>query len=76
MSGKEAYEKIKEINPDIKVLFASGYSSDYIVAKNIFGHELNIIAKPSLPKDILRMVREVLEKQPEPEQQQEKNTVH
>ena len=26
MSGGETYDKLKEINPDIKVLLASGYS--------------------------------------------------
>jgi two-component system cell cycle sensor histidine kinase/response regulator CckA len=28
MSGGEVYDRLKEINPDIKVLLSSGYSID------------------------------------------------
>lgn len=32
-NGKEAYEEIRKVRPDIKVLFTSGYTGDIIQKK-------------------------------------------
>jgi DNA-binding NtrC family response regulator len=61
-SGKAAYEEIKKIKPDIKALFMSGYSTDILSMKRIVGGELNFIVKPVSPTELLKKIREVLDK--------------
>ncbi len=62
-NGKEVYEAIKEIEPDIKVLFASGYPADIIHKKGILERDMNFILKPFSSREFLRKVREVLDRQ-------------
>lgn len=61
-NGKEVYKTIKNIKPNVKILFMSGYASDFIQKKEIFDQGLNFISKPVSPTDILRKIREVLNK--------------
>ncbi len=60
--GKEAYDAIKKIKPDIKVLFMSGYSEDVVSKKIILDERLNFISKPISPSDFSRKVRDMLDK--------------
>lgn len=59
-SGREAYDEIKRIRPDVKSLFATGYTPDIITQQQIHP-EIELINKPVAPKDLLRKVREVLD---------------
>ncbi len=61
-SGKVVYEEIRQIRPDIKTLFASGYAMDIIQKIGILEEGLNFVLKPLSPKELLRKVREVLDK--------------
>jgi CheY-like chemotaxis protein len=61
-SGKDAYDEIKEIEPDIKVIFASGYASDTIHQKTLANNNVMLISKPYLPTNLLTMVRSALDK--------------
>ncbi len=61
-NGKEAYEEIKKINPDIKVLFTSGYTREVVINKGIHDNVVNFIQKPLSSYDLLNKVREVLDK--------------
>jgi PAS domain S-box-containing protein len=61
-NGKEAYEEIKKVRPDIKALFISGYATDIIHEKDILEKKINFISKPILPTELLKKVREVLDK--------------
>ena len=61
-NGKEAYEEIRKIRPDIKTVFISGYSSDILHDYDIMEEGINFIAKPVSPEVLLRKVREVLDK--------------
>jgi PAS domain S-box-containing protein len=60
-NGKDAYEEIKNISPDIRCIFMSGYSADIIHKKGVPEGEINFISKPVSPKELLRKVREVLD---------------
>lgn len=60
--GKEVYEEIKKIRPDIQVLFASGYPSDIMHKKDICEQGLDFILKPVPPQELLRKLREILAK--------------
>jgi PAS domain S-box-containing protein len=59
-NGKEAYEEIKRINPDIKVLFTSGYTRDVVINKGVHDKTVNFIKKPLSSYDLLDKIREVL----------------
>ena len=61
MDGKEVYENIKKINPDIKAIFLSGYTANLIQQKGVLNKGLNFIMKPVSPKNLLRKTREVLD---------------
>jgi two-component system, cell cycle sensor histidine kinase and response regulator CckA len=61
MGGGETYDRLKEINPDIKVLLASGYSIDG-QAKEIIGRGCNgFIQKPFNMEKLSRKIREILD---------------
>jgi signal transduction histidine kinase/ActR/RegA family two-component response regulator len=61
-NGIDAYEEIREIEPDIKVIFASGYSTEAVQQKTLADENIKSISKPYLPSDLLSLVRSVLEK--------------
>ncbi len=62
MNGKNVYEEIRKIRPDIKVLFASGYSADIMHNKGILEEGFSFISKPAPPDILLRKVRETLDR--------------
>ena len=61
MNGREAYEEIKRIKPDMKALFISGHTRDVILDKGIKEKELNFLSKPVSPWALLRTVRDILD---------------
>jgi len=62
MNGKEAHEKIREIKPDIKALFVSGYAAEIIHKNGILEEGTNFMFKPVSPEDILKNVREAIDR--------------
>ena len=62
ISGKEAYDEIIKLRPGIKALFSSGYTADRIDTDSILKEGFDFIMKPVSPKDLLRKVRDVLDK--------------
>jgi PAS domain S-box-containing protein len=60
-NGRETYDEITKINPDIKVIFTSGYTKDVFFDKGIQDEKFNFLQKPILPDALLRKVREVLD---------------
>jgi len=62
MNGKEAYDRIKKIRPNIRVLFISGYPAHFINKNGMIDKGLDIIAKPVSPVALLKKVKEVLGK--------------
>lgn len=59
-NGKEAYNEIKNIKDDVKVIFISGYSA--AATAELLDEQLNYMAKPVSPRDLLAKIREVLDK--------------
>jgi len=60
-NGKEVYEAIKKIRPDMKALFISGYTSEIISTQGMIDQDINFVGKPVSPDTLLRKVREVLD---------------
>jgi hypothetical protein len=61
MNGKEAYDEILKVAPNIKALFLSGYTKDIINKKGILEEGLNFISKPLSPVELSKKVRDVLD---------------
>lgn len=60
-NGKELYDAIIKIRPDIKVLFISGYAGDVIKSKGIDDEAVNFMAKPFIPGTLLYTIRKLLD---------------
>ncbi|MBP8626937.1 MAG: response regulator, partial [Syntrophorhabdales bacterium] len=61
-NGKEVYDNIRKIDPEMPVLFTSGYTFDIIEQKGIDKNKADIIRKPIVYDVLLRKVRELLDK--------------
>lgn len=59
-NGIEAFAEINRLQPAVKVLFTSGYTSDFIQSRGVDGG-VDLIMKPVQPMELLRRVRERLE---------------
>ena len=57
LSGRDAFRTMIEIDPDARVLFSSGYSSDDL--SDVSG-AIGLLAKPYRPRDLLSAVRRAL----------------
>lgn len=64
-NGRECYDEMKKIRPDIKVVFMSGYTADIIHKKGIIEEGIELLLKPISPNILLRKVREVLDRKSE-----------
>ncbi len=62
MSGRELAEKIRTKQPDLKVLFISGYTDDVIAQHGVLDDDVEFIQKPYSPIALAKKVKEVLNK--------------
>ncbi len=62
MNGYELAEKLLKDQPDLRVLFTSGYTDDEIIRHNIIEAENNFIQKPFTFDTLTNKVREILDK--------------
>jgi PAS domain S-box-containing protein len=63
MGGGEAYDRIKEMNPDVKVLLLSGYSIDGEAGEILDRGCDGFIQKPFTMKELSGRIREIMEKE-------------
>jgi PAS domain S-box-containing protein len=61
-NGKEAYEAIKKIRAGVKIIFASGHPGEILNDNVNRGEKIELLSKPVLSAELLRKVREVLDK--------------
>lgn len=59
MNGPELADKLKQTNPQIKVLFMSGYTEDYI-QENLGLHNVPFLIKPISADDLLEKIPQLL----------------
>ena len=59
--GLELYREIRTLNPELRVLFMSGYPEEQIRARGALASELAFISKPLAPAELLNRVRGVLD---------------
>ena len=65
-NGKEVFDEIRKIRPDVKVLFTSGYTGDVVIDKGVYDSAVEFIQKPISPNELLGKIREVLDKKVKP----------
>ena len=61
MGGREAYARLREIDPQVKVLLSSGYSEDGQAAAMLAAGALGFLQKPYDLDTVLRTVRRTLD---------------
>jgi PAS domain S-box-containing protein len=62
MSGSELAQRLVKSRPSLKVLYMSGYTDDAIIAQGVLAAGANFLAKPFTAQDLMRKVREVLDR--------------
>ena len=60
MDGGEVAEKAREIRPDIKILFASGYFEDALVRHGNIAANTHLLVKPYRRRDLAKMMNMIL----------------
>ena len=61
LGGWEAFCKMKEVNPSIKAILASGYFDPELKEKIIASGAKHFVQKPYNPADILATIRSLIE---------------
>jgi len=60
-SGKDAYDEIQLVRPDIKVIFSSGYDPDMVRQKALLEQHVPVVYKPVPMAMLLKKIRSVLD---------------
>jgi two-component system, cell cycle sensor histidine kinase and response regulator CckA len=60
MNGKEVSDRLRELRPDVKVLFMSGYTADVIAHRGVLDGGVAFLHKPFSPEELAAQVRDVL----------------
>ncbi len=60
-TGKEAYDEIRKLQPDIKVMFTSGYIQEIAKEKILADPHAAFILKPYLPTFFMQKVQNILD---------------
>jgi len=63
MTGQELVRKIRQMYPDIKVIYVSGYVDNDIVDREVFEENVNFLSKPYSVKQLSLIVQRVLNKE-------------
>ena len=63
MSGRELADRLRQLRPEMKVLYMSGYTDDAIVRHGLLDPAVFFIQKPFTPSALAQKVRQVLDQQ-------------
>jgi signal transduction histidine kinase/CheY-like chemotaxis protein len=60
MNGRELNERVQEINPEIRVLYISGYAGGVVDESGVLPEGVNFLQKPFAPEDLLAKLHRIL----------------
>lgn len=60
MSGKQMADLLKPLLPNTKIVFMSGYTDDALAPHGVLEHDVELIEKPFLAKNLVARIREIL----------------
>ncbi|MFM7150012.1 MAG: response regulator, partial [Gemmataceae bacterium] len=61
MSGRTLADQVASLDPNIKILFMSGYTDDAIVRHEIYLDRIHFLQKPFTMSNLLTKVREAID---------------
>ncbi len=61
MSGRELAERLKVLQPSLKVLYISGYTDDMLAHHGVLESNVYLLQKPFAPDELAKKLREVLD---------------
>jgi len=64
MRTREAMQRLREIRPELRVLYMSGHPGDDLADQGILGPGIAFLRKPFTPDELARKVRETLDATP------------
>lgn len=62
LGGWEAFQKMKEVNPNVKAILASGYVDPQFKAETLKAGAIDYLQKPYDPEEIVRKVSQAITK--------------
>jgi two-component system, cell cycle sensor histidine kinase and response regulator CckA len=60
-SGRELAEALLPLQPDLRVVFMSGYTDDALIRHGVLEDRFRLLEKPFAPEGLVRVVREAME---------------
>lgn len=60
LNGRVLAERIRATNPDLRVLYMSGYTDDIVVRAGVVAEGVAFIQKPFMPDNLVERVRRIL----------------
>ena len=61
MDGDEVEQRLRDLNPDVKVVFSSGYSQDGMAAKLMAGKNRRFVQKPFEVSALCQAIRDLID---------------
>jgi PAS domain S-box-containing protein len=61
-NGREVYEEVRRLHPQVRFIFTSGYNDEIIHKKGVLEGDFDFLMKPVARRDLLEKVREVIDR--------------
>ncbi|MDT3687257.1 MAG: ATP-binding protein [Pseudorhodoplanes sp.] len=61
MNGRQIADEARRRRPDLKVLFATGYTRNAIIHQGRLDADVDLLTKPFTPDDLIKKVRQILD---------------
>ena len=61
LTGPQVYQRLREVRPEIRVLFVSGYPKEELARQGTFLAGTSLLPKPFRIEELLRAVRAALD---------------
>ena len=66
ISGPELAARLRQLHPEIHVLYMSGYTEDAVVRHGLLDEPISFLQKPFTPSALVHKVRDILDQQTDP----------